>query len=120
MSYFERLIENSKALEEAPAEGLSAFHFNGQDVLRNRIEQVDLVSGSIAEEAEIASLPFIEAIFEKFHEDEVLEKIPAQGMMGDVGGVLNPDEISRQPDIVEVELGGFDQTLPDIAVIRFQ
>ena len=41
-------------------------------------------------------------------------------MSSHLAGVFDPDEITGQPYVIKIELGGFDQSLPNIGVKRWQ
>ena len=80
------------------------------------IQQVALQTPCVSEEGKVGPPSLVEAALEGFHDDQVLEERSAKGMSDDLLRVFNTDKIAGQPNVVEVELGRFDQALSDVGV----
>ena len=109
-----------QSLEEIPRNRSARLDLYRKHVAPAFENQIHLVTPAVPVKRHGVLSPPVEAVFQHFHQDEILEKAAPQGIAADMAFALHAQQIGGQADVIEIDLRRFDQSLGDVAVPWFQ
>jgi len=113
----EEAIDAFQVVERVAGECLAGLDLDGMKAARRLNDDVTLEPLAVPIEREIRSRALIESVLEHLTDDGVLEQIAAQRVCCQLALALNADQVTRQADVVKIQLWRFDQAFSDVGEV---
>ena len=109
-----RLRKPLNSLEQRWLYGCRRLDFDGHPFMSAGYDQIDFIAVAVPVEQQALASSLIEKILHYLDHNQILIQHPAQRMRAELSRFGDADEVSRQSDVAEIELGGFYQSFGDV------
>lgn len=110
-----------EVFEKIFAEACCAFDFVGEEFSGAFFNKIDFLLGLVSvKEQGVGARGRGKSAFEKFEDDEIFKKSPAQRMRFELFGRFDAEQPASQSGIAHVEFGALNDGFPDVAEKRGQ